>query len=155
MHHTKIAAFAVIAGLTASAAFASPGDGTSSPTSSHGASMTLDEAFTMELGNDCRFNARIRGQLVAAKSTPSEPSKVLPDLVINADVQCTDRAALLLTETVQSERPMTLAEVERAVEERARLTSPTEAYGCTYSPDFNLSGAGLNLRAVSYRCPTS
>lgn len=139
---------ASVIALAASLAVAAPTE----QVPSAGERLRLDESFSIDLDNDCRYNAVVRGDIVHSGGSAAGQGTVTPDLVINADVQCADQATLLLTETV-SGRPLTWAELERTIEQRAELTSADGRYGCAYTPDFNLSGAGLNLRAVAYRCP--
>jgi hypothetical protein len=112
----------------------------------------LDKSFSIPLDNECRYNARVRGDIRPNKAERTTGETVVdPDLVVNADLQCADQATLLLPQRVQ--QPMTWEELEQTIDDRAVLTSADGRDQCEYMPEFNLSGAGLNLRDVSYRCP--
>lgn len=147
MHRVLASAAALAFGLVASVAVAAPTEDNEPITER----LHLDKSFSMHLSNDCRYNVRVRGDVVPVKTSTSADA-VAPDLVVNADVQCPDQATLRLTQTVGGKQPMTAEQLERAIEQRATLTSAEGRHRCEYAPDFNLSDAGLNLRAVTSSC---
>lgn len=149
MHRVLSSAAASAIGLAVSVAVAAPTQEVP-PISER---LHIDQSFSTDLSGDCRYNVVVRGDVVPAK-TSAAADAVVPNLVINADLQCSDQAALLLTQTVAGTQPMTRAQLEQTIEQRAKLTSAGGRYACEYTPDFNLSDAGLNLRAVTSRCPT-
>ena len=67
-------------------------------------------------------------------------------------MDCADEASLGFTRRIKSE-PLTRAQLEDMLEHQGMISSAVGRNACYYAPDFNLSNAGLNLRAVSYRCP--
>ena len=112
----------------------------------------IDKSFRIDLSGDCAYNARVTGNIDPARGGTADAVK--PNLVVNADLQCADEAALLLTETISPAVPMRRDELEKVLALRASLTSSGGSRACEYRPDFNLSNAGLDLRAVSARCPS-
>jgi hypothetical protein len=146
-------------GLAASAALAASSTSTPEQTRDAkpraGETLHIDKDFSILLDNQCRYNARVRGEITRTNSTSSEAELLVPNLVINADLQCANEATLLMPQRVRSTQPLTWEELSRTIEDRAELTSPEGRYSCVYAPDVNLSDAGLNLRAVNYRCPVA
>ncbi len=146
MHRLLSSAAVAAIGLAASVAVAAPTQ--EIPPISE--KLHLDDSFSIDLSNDCRYEAVVRGDIIPAKS--GGPDAVRPHLVINADLQCPDQATLRLTQTISGAQPMTRAQLEQTIEQRAKLTAAVGR--CEYTPDFNLSDAGLILRAVTSACPT-
>jgi hypothetical protein len=148
MHRKLLRIVACSFVLTSGAALAQTGEDTRPIQKT----LDVDRSFRIDLANDCAYNARIQGK-IEPTNAPASADAVRAKLEMNADLQCGDQAALLKTVTIAPAAPMTRAELERTIEQRAVL-SETGQYACSYTPDFNLSNAGLYLRGVSYRCPT-
>ena len=115
----------------------------------------LDKAFRMPLSNGCRYDVAVRGDIVPAERPGGRrgAGAAVPDLIVNADLQCPNEATLRLTQAVANTGPLTSDALEQTIENAARLTAPVGQPPCVYTPDFNLSNAGLVLRAVAFSCP--
>jgi len=150
MHRIISSAVAVVVGLAASGAFAAT---TIQPIMPKIETIHVDESSSTALDEGCRYNVRVSGEIRAAKPSAAETRAVLPDLVINADLQCANGATLLRPNVINGTGPLTRAQLEQMIEERATLTSPDARGRCEYAPDFNLSADRLSLRAVEWRCP--
>ena len=133
-------------GLAAVVAVAAPND--VAPISQP---LHLDKAFRMPLSNGCRYDVAIRGDIVPTESRGG--GTAVPDLIVTADLQCPNEATLRLTQAVANTGPLTSDALEQTLENAARLTAPVGNPPCVYTPDFNLSNAGLVLRAVAFSCP--
>jgi hypothetical protein len=110
----------------------------------------INRSVSLRLSNNCRYNAVVKGQIVPAKG---QKDALTPNLVINSDLQCPDQASLRMTEHVRGQEPLTRDQLEQRIADLSVVTSAVGQEPCVYTPEFNLSAAGLNLRAVTFGCP--
>jgi hypothetical protein len=117
--------------------------------------MRVDKSFSIQTSDGCRYNASVRGKVTPAKAGGGASDLVVPNLIVNADLQCRDGASLRVTERVKDTGPMTREDLEKVIEDKGTVTSPVALPGkaCVYSPNFNLGGRRLTLASISSACP--
>lgn len=115
--------------------------------------LRVDESVRLRVSG-CAYDVRVRGKVDPVRSRGSDEPMVKPDLRLEADLQCPDDASLGFTRRITSE-PISRAQLEEILANEGTIASAVGRHGCYYTPDFNVSNAGINLRDVSYRCPLS
>ena len=76
-----------------------------------------------------------------------------PNVAITASVSCPNHTTLRVMERIPSDRMMTLAKLQDAIELRASLVTDNQGLHCAYVPHFRLSEQRLEGVGAALLCP--
>lgn len=111
--------------------------------------------FTFPLADNCRYEADVSGTARPSRTPVGAESLFTASGNISAGVVCPNRAAISAVEHLSTPRPMTLPEIERAIEARGTLVSNIFGAHCAYVPDFTLTMHRLEGVGAALLCPAS
>lgn len=112
---------------------------------------TLDRA----LPDGCRYRGIIRGEVqqVQPRNTPDErAASYLPDLRIQAGIQCSDGTRVSTGERRLTQPQPSRARLEQAVRLHAEVTRSYRGRSCHYAPTVALVERTLRLDSVTSAC---
>jgi hypothetical protein len=104
----------------------------------------FDQRFTRDVGEGCRYEARIRGPVRARRVNGVD--QFLPDLSVRASVRCGLRVRAAAPPARIRRVWMSRQQLEFAIQNRARVVAPTSGVAqCSYSPEFRVSFARARI----------
>jgi hypothetical protein len=114
--------------------------------------LRLADSFTMPIFNGCVYNATVRGVVTPTAVSEAE-QRLLPDLVVMSSLTCPNKPVVKVSDSVSRTGPLTLEQVEAALERRGSVSADSGGGGCLFQPDFELDQNGLTGVSVTYLCP--
>jgi hypothetical protein len=111
--------------------------------------LRLADSFSMPVSDGCVYNATVRGTVTPA-SPKGGDERVNPNLSVTATLTCPNKPVVKVSDTVNRTGPLSLDEVEAAIERRASISA---GGACLFTPELELSPEGLTGIAVKYLCP--
>lgn len=115
--------------------------------------MNIVERFRQPVANGCVYTADISGTLRPIGEAGLEP-RVDPNIFMNAMVTCPGGASARLTANIMQSGPLTLGELEDALEQRGTVVTDQPRKQCVYRPEFQFVKGRLRGVDVTVSCPT-
>lgn len=147
----RLALASVLVASVAVVSSAAAEDGSKKASGTISSKMHLNDLIAFPLGAGCQYLATIQGTVEPVKGSSTT---VEPKLVVDATFACPNGASRRVTENVSGTGPLTMEELEEALERRATVVSDASGVRCAYTPELELERSGLTAPAIHHLCPT-
>jgi len=108
--------------------------------------------FAFDVGNDCRYQAKVNGSLQPVQSKGAE-TRYRPDLDVWAKLSCPNATAIEDSDGVRSDQTFTRDDLARMISFRASFFRNEGSKKCAYVPEVDFDGKDVKANKVSYLCP--